>query len=96
MSDLPKSNLLQRTADIGWMVIEKRSDLRGEIGLLKYCRADESITGVYHTPQSALRSNISAESPDFAATLFSKSLNVRGFILVRSNIAIVAVRWNNR
>src|SRR5687768_17188800 len=59
------------------MVIEKRCNLRGEIALLQYCFPNESIAGVYHNSSNRpLRSNVSAESPDFAATLFSKSLNV--------------------
>ncbi len=58
-------SLLQCPADIGWMAIKKRSNLRGEIALLQYSFPNESIAGIYHTPQSALRSNISAESPDF-------------------------------
>jgi hypothetical protein len=33
---------------------EKRCELRGDIALLQYCFADESIGGVYHIPQSAL------------------------------------------
>ena len=54
MSDLPNfTSLLQRTADIRWMAIEKRSDLRGEIALLQYCFPNESIA-VYYTSQSAL------------------------------------------
>lgn len=40
-------SLLQRTADIGWMAIDKRSDLRGEIALLQCCFPNESIAGVY-------------------------------------------------
>ena len=47
-------SLLQPTADVRWMAIEKRGDLRGEITLLQYCFADESIASIYHTPQSGL------------------------------------------
>ena len=50
---------------------------------VQYCFADESLAGVYHTAQSDLLINISAESHDFAATLFSKSLNVARQKLVR-------------
>ena len=42
MTDLPKSSLLQRTADIGCMTIEKFKNLRGKIALLQYRFADES------------------------------------------------------
>ena len=53
--DLPNSTkFLQRAADVRWMAIEKRCELRGDIALLQYCFADESIAGVYHIPQSAL------------------------------------------
>ena len=44
--------------------------------MLQYCFPNESIAGVYHTSQLALAKYYSTESPDSAATLFSKSFNV--------------------
>ena len=58
------------------MAIQKRSDLRSEVASCNTASRMNQSRAFTTLSNRPLRSNISAESPDFAATLFSKSLNV--------------------